>query len=97
MLATISVSRYTHYLSKCIIQNIQPTEAIFFFRQKVLHACSVLELERTCLVKQANSENLCPPPRIFLRNKESSENVKYIGGVTPTRYILSTYVDSNNY
>ena len=46
--------------------------------------------------KQANSENLCPPPRIFSRNKESSENVKFIGGVTLTRYILSTYVDSNN-
>ena len=40
--------------------------------------------------KQANSENLCPPPRFFLRIKESSENVKFIGGVTLTRYILST-------
>ena len=37
-----------------------------------------------------------PPPRFFLRNKESSENVKFIRGVTLTRYILSTYVDSNN-
>ena len=48
--------------------------------------------------KQANSENLCPPPRFFLRNKESSENVKFIKGVTLTRYmyILSTYVDINN-
>ena len=46
--------------------------------------------------KQANSENLCPPPRIFLRNKESSANVKFIRGVTLTRYILSTYVDGNN-
>ena len=46
--------------------------------------------------EQANSENLCPPPRFFLRNKESSENVKFIRGVTLTRYILSTYVDSNN-
>ena len=48
------------------------------------------------VIKQANSENLCPPPKIFLRNKESSENVKFIGGVTLTRYILSIYVDSNN-
>ena len=47
-------------------------------------------------IKQANSENLCPPPIFFLRNKESSENVKFIRGVTLTRYILSTYVDSNN-
>ena len=46
--------------------------------------------------KQANSENLCPPPRFFLRNKESSEKVKFIRGVTLTRYILFTYVDSNN-
>ena len=41
-------------------------------------------------------ENLCPPPRIVYRNKEASENVKFIGGVTLTRYLLSTYVDSNN-
>ena len=34
------------------------------------------------------------PPRYFLRNMESSENVKFIGGVTLIRYILSTYVDS---
>ena len=34
--------------------------------------------------------------KIFLRNTESSENVKFIGGVTLTRYLLSTYVDSNN-
>ena len=39
--------------------------------------------------KQANSENLCPPPRFFLRNTESSENVKFIGGFIHTRYILS--------
>ena len=51
----------------------------------------------TCQCKQANSENLCPPPRIFLlKNKESSENVKFIGGVTLTMFIMSTYVDSNN-
>ena len=36
------------------------------------------------------------PAKIFYRNKESSENVKFIGGVTLTRYILTTYVDSNN-
>ena len=41
-------------------------------------------------IKQANSENLCPPPRFFLRNSESSENVKFIGGFIHTRYILST-------
>ena len=35
------------------------------------------------------------PAMIFLRNKESSENVKFIGGVTLTRYILSTHIDSN--
>ena len=46
--------------------------------------------------KQANSENLCPPLNFCLRNKESSENVKFIRRVTLTRYILSTYVDSNN-
>ena len=46
--------------------------------------------------KQANSENLCPPPRFFLRNTESSENVKFIGVFIHTRYILSTYVDSIN-
>ena len=45
--------------------------------------------------KQANWENLCPPLRFFLRNKESSENVNFIG-VTLTRYLLSTDVDSNN-
>ena len=52
----------------------------------------------TCLfqIQQANSENLCPPPRFFLRNKESSEKVKFIRGVTLTRYILFTYVDSYN-
>ena len=37
-----------------------------------------------------------PRQDFFLRNKESSENVKFIRGVTLTRYILSTYVDSNN-
>ena len=47
-------------------------------------------------LKQANSENLCPRQDLFERNKELSENVKFIGGVTLTRYILSTYVDSNN-
>ena len=31
--------------------------------------------------------------KIFLRNTESSENVKFIGGFIHTRYILSTYVD----
>ena len=36
------------------------------------------------------------PAKNFLRNKESSENVKFIGGATLTRYILSTYVDSIN-
>ena len=35
--------------------------------------------------EQANSENLCPPPRFFLKNAESSENVKFIGAVTLTR------------
>ena len=54
------------------------------------------QLPTNLMKKQANSENLCPPPRFFLRNKESSENVKFIRGVTITRYILSTYVDSNN-
>ena len=50
-----------------------------------------------CCGQQANSENLCPPPRFFYRYKESSENVQFIiRGVTLTRYILSTYVDSNN-
>ena len=47
-------------------------------------------------MEQANSENLCPPPRFFLRNMESSENVKFIGGFIHTRYILFTYVDSIN-
>ena len=37
-----------------------------------------------------------PRQDFFLRNKESSEKVKFIRGVTLTRYILSTYVDSNN-
>ena len=41
-------------------------------------------------LQQANLENLCPPPRFFLKNTESSENVKFIGGVTLTRYILFT-------
>ena len=36
------------------------------------------------------------PAKIYLKNKESSENVKFIGGVTLTRYKLSTYVDINN-
>ena len=36
------------------------------------------------------------PVKNFFKDKESSENVKFIGGVTLTRYILSTYVDSNN-
>ena len=30
------------------------------------------------------------PAKIFLRNTESSENVKFIGGFIHTRYILST-------
>ena len=37
-----------------------------------------------------------PRQDFYLRNKESSKNVKLIRGVTLTRYILSTYVDSNN-
>ena len=37
-----------------------------------------------------------PCQDFFLRNKESSEKVKFIRGVTLTRYILFTYVDSNN-
>ena len=37
-----------------------------------------------------------PRQDFFFRNKESSENVKIIRGVTLTRYILCTYVDSNN-
>ena len=37
-----------------------------------------------------------PRQDFFLRNKESSEKVKFIRGVTLTRYILFTYVDSNN-
>ena len=36
------------------------------------------------------------PAKIVLRNTESSENVKFIGGFIYTRYILSTYVDSIN-
>ena len=39
---------------------------------------------------------MSPAKIFFIRNKESSENVKFIGGGTLTRYILSTYVDSNN-
>ena len=34
------------------------------------------------------------PAKIFLRNTESSENVKFIGVFIHTLYILSTYVDS---
>ena len=45
------------FLVKCIILSKQPTEAFFFFWQKMLHACSALELELTCLVKQ-NIKNL---------------------------------------
>ena len=41
-------------------------------------------------------EFMSPAKNFFLRNKESSENVKFIGRDTLTRYILSTYVDSNN-
>ena len=41
-------------------------------------------------------EFMSPAKIFFLRNKESSENVKFIRGVTLTRYILCTYVDSNN-
>ena len=36
------------------------------------------------------------PHQDFLRNAESSENVKFIGGFIHTRYILSTYVDGIN-
>ena len=53
------------------------------------------QIKKGISIKQANSENLCPPP-FFLRNTESSENVKFIGGFIHTRYILSTYVDSIN-
>ena len=41
-------------------------------------------------------EFMSPAKNFFYRNKESSENVKIIGGVTLTRYLLSTYVDNNN-
>ena len=37
-----------------------------------------------------------PRQDFFLRNMESSENGKFIGGFIHTRYILSTYVDSIN-
>ena len=46
--------------------------------------------------KRSKFREFMSPAKIFLRNKESSENVKFIRGVTLTRYILSTYVDINN-
>ena len=46
--------------------------------------------------KTSKFREFMSPAKIFLRNKESSENVKFIRGVTLTRSIMSTYVDSNN-
>ena len=40
MLATTSVSCYTHYLVKCIILSIQPTEA-FFFKCLQFQGCNI--------------------------------------------------------
>ena len=64
--------------------------------ERVMFHNNYMEGSGSAIIKQANSENVCPPPRFFKRNMELSENVKFIGGVTLTRYILSTYVDSNN-
>ena len=57
---------------------------------EIIVACDLKVGRCRQLIKQANSENLCPPPRSFLRNMESSENVKFVGGFIHTRYILST-------
>ena len=52
----------------------------------VTHTCSNTK------VKQANSENLCPPPLILFLEKESSENVKFKGGGYPHKVLTtSTY------
>ena len=47
-------------------------------------------------MKTSTFREFMSPAKISYRNKEPSENVKLIGGVALTRYILSTYVDSNN-
>ena len=54
-------------------------------------------LDKTKIITNKQIQRIYVPRQdCFLRNKKSSENVKFIRGVTLTRYILSTYVDSNN-
>ena len=62
----------------------------------VTHSNSDANTKNFAHNKNKQIQRIYVPAKNFLRNKESSENVKFIGGATLTRYILSTYVDSNN-
>ena len=84
------------------INNVQLITGLRIAEMSQLQNCSVMCTKNGSYCENEKKERtskfrefMSPAKNLFLRNKESSENVKFIG-VTLTRYILSTYADSNN-
>ena len=69
---------------------------ILSFLHIIIYCGCSFELPHTGISNKQIQRIYVPRQYLFLRNKESSENVKFIGEATLTRYILSTYVDNNN-